>query len=71
MKIAASPTHVDWNPYRKKRNTLLAASDRYMLPDFPISEENRALVATYRQQLRDMFAGLSHPEQAVYPPWPI
>ena len=36
------------------RNTLLKQSDVYMLPDFPISDEDRQKVIEYRQQLRDI-----------------
>lgn len=71
MKITSTANHVDWNPYRKRRNMLLNQSDKYMLPDFPIAEDDRALVEKYRQNLRTMFDGLTHPEQAEFPEWPI
>ena len=38
---------------RQERNQLLAATDKYMLVDYPISAEEKANVATYRQELRD------------------
>ena len=38
---------------RQNRNQLLAASDKYVLPDYPIVSSNLELVKTYRQQLRD------------------
>ena len=41
------------NTRREERNKLLAQSDKYLLPDFPITPENLELVKQYRQQLRD------------------
>ena len=38
---------------RQNRNQLLSASDKYVLPDYPIVSSNLELVKTYRQQLRD------------------
>jgi len=40
------------NTRREERNKLLAQSDKYLLPDFPITPENLELVKQYRQQLR-------------------
>jgi len=41
------------NMRREERNKLLAQSDKYLLPDFPITPENLELVKQYRQQLRE------------------
>jgi hypothetical protein len=41
------------NNLRNQRNQLLKESDKYLLPDFPITTENLELVKIYRQQLRD------------------
>ncbi|MNR96416.1 hypothetical protein D3C72_275710 [compost metagenome] len=71
MKIVATPALFDWAPFRQRRNALLTASDRYMLPDFPVGEADRALLATYRQQLRDMFAGCVSPSHLIFPAWPL
>ena len=38
---------------RQNRNQLLSASDKYVLPDYPIVSSNLELIKTYRQQLRD------------------
>ena len=35
------------------RNQLLAETDKYMLPDFPISADDLLIVKQYRQALRD------------------
>ena len=46
---------------RAERDNLLAQTDKYMLPDFPITEEKLAQYKAYRQYLRDL------PEQAGFP----
>jgi len=38
---------------RSTRDQLLDKSDKYLLPDFPITPENLILIKEYRQQLRD------------------
>jgi len=38
---------------RQQRNQLLVESDKYLLPDFPITSNNLTLIKEYRQQLRD------------------
>ncbi len=35
------------------RNQLLAETDKYMLPDFPISADDLLIMKQYRQTLRD------------------
>ena len=46
---------------RAERDNLLAQTDKYMLPDFPITDEEREQYKAYRQYLRDL------PEQAGFP----
>ena len=41
------------NHYRKMRNDVLQETDKYLLPDFPITPENLEIVKEYRQSLRD------------------
>lgn len=43
------------NLYRQHRNQLLEQTDKYMLPDYPITDEKREQIKIYRQQLRDYF----------------
>jgi len=43
---------------RKKRNTRLQESDWTQMPDSPLSDAKKTEWATYRQQLRDLPAGL-------------
>ena len=50
---------------RMQRNSLLADSDKYMISDFPATEEERAEYAAYRQYLRDYPASADFPETAV------
>ena len=38
---------------RSTRDQLLTQTDKYLLPDFPITPENLILIKEYRQQLRD------------------
>ncbi len=48
---------------RSRRDRLLRLSDRTQVPDFPISQEDRAAWADYRAQLRDL------PESCAADPW--
>jgi predicted TIM-barrel fold metal-dependent hydrolase len=41
------------NSLRERRNKLLDETDKYMITDFPISEENKNIIMKYRQELRD------------------
>ena len=38
---------------KNKRNSILGETDKYLLPDFPITPEQLEIVKIYRQQLRD------------------
>ena len=38
---------------RQQRNQLLVESDKYLLPDYPITSNNLSLMKQYRQALRD------------------
>lgn len=53
---------------RAKRDNLLEETDFMMMPDYPLSNEKRQAVSTYRQALRDI------PEQSGFPRqinWPL
>jgi len=43
------------NSIRNERDSLLYNTDKYMLPDYPISLENLEKMKIYRQELRDFF----------------
>ena len=40
---------------RQERDSSLYKTDKYMLPDYPITPENLEKIKVYRQQLRDFF----------------
>ena len=42
------------NRLREERNKLLLESDKYFIPDFPVTPDKLILIREYRQQLRDM-----------------
>jgi hypothetical protein len=70
MRVAAEPAHADgWRYVRQRRDSLLAKSDRYMLPDFPISDEKRAEWVAYRAALRDI-TNVPHPNHITWPQEP-
>ena len=53
---------------RAQRDAMIAETDYLMMSDYPISEDDKALVETYRQALRDI------PEQEGFPSevqWPV
>ena len=50
---------------RYERDSMLKATDVYMLPDFPISDEERELYKQYRQYLRDLPASEGFPDVEV------
>lgn len=52
---------------RRRRDALLRESDHTQVPDFPISDEERAAWATYRQQLRDLPETTTDPATVVWP----
>lgn len=52
---------------RQKRDRLIAATDYFVTPDYPIEPDRLAKIKTYRQALRDI------PEQSGFPSsitWP-
>jgi hypothetical protein len=56
---------------RNNRNTLLSDSDKYMISDYPISVENKALMETYRQSLRDIPDQVGFPSSVEWPVKPV
>lgn len=43
-----------WGVVRNQRDALLSETDKYMLPDFPISSEKREEIMAYRELLRKL-----------------
>ena len=42
-----------YNHLKKMRTELLIATDKYLLPDFPITPDQLIIIKEYRQLLRD------------------
>lgn len=55
---------------RSKRNSLLAETDYFLMPDYPISKEYLEKVKEYRQQLRDITKQDEFPSALVFPDFP-
>lgn len=47
---------------KMQRNSLLSSTDKFLLPDFPVSDEYREKIKAYRQQLRDITATAGWPD---------
>lgn len=52
---------------RARRNSLLDATDYLMMPDYPISDDNRKLIEEYRQELRDITEQEGFPRNVTFP----
>lgn len=55
---------------RQKRNLMLAETDKYMIEDFPISEDLKSALKSYRQTLRDITLQNGFPDHVVFPQMP-
>ena len=59
---------------RNIRNELLNKSDRYILEDYPLSEEEKQVVKEYRKKLRDFINDnkdkILNGEKIDFPPQP-
>lgn len=68
VEIPAPTTEEVAAQVRSQRDAMIAETDYLMMPDYTISDEDKALVETYRQALRDI------PEQEGFPSnvqWPV
>ena len=65
------PAEAIFEVLRASRDVRLAATDKYMLADYPINEVGLALVKAYRDALRGLpdQAGAPWPDGDV--PWPV
>ena len=59
-----------WAALRKDRNALLASSDWTQASDSPLTNENKADWAAYRQELRDLPAVTTDPADPTWPEAP-
>ena len=55
---------------REQRDSLLAETDVYLLPDYPITEEKLDEILKYRQALRDITEQEGWPRNIVWPEKP-
>lgn len=55
---------------RRRRDALIAASDFYMMPDYPSDPKALESVKTYRQALRDISAQEGFPKAVEWPTCP-
>ena len=55
---------------RSKRNSLLAETDYFLMPDYPISQEYLEKVKEYRQELRDITKQDEFPNDVTFPEFP-
>ncbi|MNO44054.1 hypothetical protein D3C76_342900 [compost metagenome] len=58
---------LEWAAIRTRRNQLLTGTDYTQAPDSPLTEAQRAEVATYRQDLRDVPESGPDPFGIVWP----
>lgn len=52
--VPSAPSAVVFASLRTERDRRLAATDFLLMPDYPISDDQRAAVQVYRQALRDL-----------------
>jgi hypothetical protein len=55
---------------RNIRNFRLKQSDKYVIPDFPITPEKKQEWSVYRQELRDITSQSTFPDSVVWPTKP-
>jgi hypothetical protein len=60
-----------WERLRVVRNRALAATDWCMMADSPLNAEQKAVMASYRNALRNLPESSSNPDDIVLPEYPI
>ena len=62
-----------WSTLRRERDARISATDYLVLPDYPLPEEKKTAILTYRQALRDLTALPGAPWDGGGPktPWPV
>ncbi len=62
LEAVKEPTEIELKQFKRaERDLLLSQTDKYMISDFPITEEEKERYKAYRQYLRDI------PEQQNFP----
>ncbi|MFR4148353.1 MAG: tail fiber assembly protein [Sutterella wadsworthensis] len=65
------PTDEDFAVHvRAERDSKIAETDYLAMPDYPLSDEDRAAVMNYRQALRDVPTQEGFPRNVVWPEAP-
>jgi hypothetical protein len=65
------PTDEDFAVHvRAERDSKIAATDYLAMPDYPLSDEDKAAVMAYRQALRDVPTQEGFPREVVWPEAP-
>lgn len=59
-----------WALIRDKRDSLLRECDYAVMPDYPITEAQKAEVTAYRQALRDIPENFASPDAVEWPAKP-
>lgn len=68
MRIKHAP--IDWSGINAEASRRLSDTDRYMQPDFLLTEACRQALTAYRQALRDLNHTFASPTEVVFPPQP-
>jgi hypothetical protein len=55
----------------QRRNKFLRITDKFVLPDFPLSDDLKVAIVNYRQQLRDLTDQSGFPNSIVWPEQPF
>ena len=55
---------------REKRNALIAETDYLVMPDYPLDDNKKAAILSYRQELRDITKQSGFPRQVIWPEKP-
>lgn len=63
--VVAKPAEMKAAEKRTERDGLLSLTDKYMLADFPVSEDEREEYCSYRQYLRDIPETEGFPDIAI------
>lgn len=72
VQNAAPSSESLFSSLRAERDRRIASSDYLLMPDYPLAEDSRQIVQTYRQELRDLPAQDGAPWDGGGPetPWP-
>lgn len=60
----------EWKKIRNKRDSLLKETDYLIMPDYPISQENKELIENYRNELRNLPQNFDDPFIVTFPKKP-